>query len=170
MEKLGHGPGNRLKIKVITRDLPDFRDPAVLLIDQLKEVYIDGDLEPVDTTNYSPKVLRKDYSVALGAGAGGNDPDQGLNTTYVCDAERNYMGYCNPEVDELIERQSREADQERRKRLVWDIERKLAEDGAQPAIYYNRRAACRRSYVNGLTIIVNSVYNDWRMEDVWLDK
>jgi len=26
-------------------------------------------------------------------------------------------GYCNPEVDELIERQSREADQEKRKRL-----------------------------------------------------
>jgi peptide/nickel transport system substrate-binding protein len=53
---------------------------------------------------------------------------------------------------------------------VWDIERKLAEDGAQRAIYYNRRATCRRSYVNGLTIIVNSVYNGWRMEDVWLDK
>ena len=41
------------------------------------------------------------------------------------------MGYCNPEVDALIELQSREADQERRKRLVWDIERKLAEDGGK---------------------------------------
>src|ERR1700730_12315341 len=103
MEKLGYGPGKRLKIKVMPRDLPDFRDPAALLIDQQKEVYIDGALEPVDTTNYFPKVLREDYSVALGAGAGGNDPDQGLNTSYVCDGERNYMGYCNPEVDELIE-------------------------------------------------------------------
>jgi peptide/nickel transport system substrate-binding protein len=170
METLGYGPANRLKVKLMTRDLPDFRDPAVLLIDQLKEVYIDGDLEPVDTTNFFPRILRRDYSVALGAGAGGNDPDQGFYTTYVCDAERNYMAYCNPEVDELTDRQSREADQERRKRLVWDIERRLAEDGAQPAIYYNSRATCRQHYVKGLTMIVNSSYNGWRMEDVWLDK
>jgi peptide/nickel transport system substrate-binding protein len=108
--------------------------------------------------------------VALGAGAGGNDPDQGLYTTYVCDAERNYARYCNPEVDAMIERQSREADQEKRKRLVWDIERQLAEDGAMPAIFYNRLATCRQPYVNGLTIMVNSIYNGWRYEDVWLDK
>jgi peptide/nickel transport system substrate-binding protein len=122
MERLGYGPGNRLKVKVITRDLPDFRDPAVLLIDQLKEAYIDGELEPVDSTIYFPRIVRKDYSVALGASAGGNDPDQGLYTMYICNAERNNMGYCNPEVDDLIEQQSREPDRERRKRLVWEIE------------------------------------------------
>ena len=118
-----------------------------MLVDQLREVYIDSDLEPVDTTNYFPRVLRRDYGVGLGASAGGNDPDQGFYTTYACDAERNYTGYCNPEADGLIERQSREADKEKRKRLVWDIERKLAEDGAQPAIYYDRRATCWQPYV-----------------------
>ena len=34
MEKLGYGPDNRLKIEVSTRDHPDFRGPAVILIDQ----------------------------------------------------------------------------------------------------------------------------------------
>src|SRR5215471_16353526 len=42
MEKLGYGPSNRLKIKLSVRDLPFLRDPAVILIDQLKEVYIVG--------------------------------------------------------------------------------------------------------------------------------
>ena len=46
-----------------TRNIPPFRDPAVLLIDQLKQVYIDGELEPVDTPNYYPKILRKDFTV-----------------------------------------------------------------------------------------------------------
>src|SRR5271157_3358164 len=32
MGTLGYGPDNRLKIKVSTRDLPPFRDPAVILI------------------------------------------------------------------------------------------------------------------------------------------
>jgi peptide/nickel transport system substrate-binding protein len=42
MHKLGYGSDNRLKIKVSVRDLPYLRDPAVILVDQLKEVYIDG--------------------------------------------------------------------------------------------------------------------------------
>src|SRR6516225_6536505 len=57
MQKLGYGPDNRLKIKVSARDLPYLRDPAVILIDQLKQVYIDGELETIDTTNWFPRVM-----------------------------------------------------------------------------------------------------------------
>ena len=38
-------------MKVSTRDTPSYRDPSVILIDQLKDVYIDGELETIDTTN-----------------------------------------------------------------------------------------------------------------------
>jgi peptide/nickel transport system substrate-binding protein len=48
---------------VATRNLPPYRDPAVILIDQLKEIYIDGVLDIVPTVNWYPKVARKDYSV-----------------------------------------------------------------------------------------------------------
>jgi peptide/nickel transport system substrate-binding protein len=47
----------------------------------------------------------------------------------------NYTGYCNPEVDGLIDRQSIEADQAKRRQVIWEIERKLAEDGARPIIF-----------------------------------
>ena len=47
-----------------------------------------------------------------------------------------------PEVDKLIDLPLIEADQEKRRRLVWQIERKLAEDGARPIIFYDRRATC----------------------------
>jgi len=40
--------------------------PAVLLIDQLKEVYIDGELETVDTTIYLPKLLKRDFNRRIG--------------------------------------------------------------------------------------------------------
>jgi peptide/nickel transport system substrate-binding protein len=72
IQTLGYGPDNHLNIKVTARDIPYYRDPAVILIDQLKEVYIDGELDPVDTTNFFPKMMRRDYSVGLnlqGAGA-----------------------------------------------------------------------------------------------------
>ena len=42
-----------MNIKVTTRDIPSYRDPAVILIDQLKDVYIEGELEPVDTAQWN---------------------------------------------------------------------------------------------------------------------
>ena len=61
MEKHGYGPDNRLKIKVATRNIAQYRDPAVVLIDQLKHIYIDGELEVVETANWFPKIARKDF-------------------------------------------------------------------------------------------------------------
>ena len=170
MQQLGYGPAQRLQVKLSSRDLPFLRDPAVLLIDQLKAVYIDGTLETIDTTNWFPKIMRHDYTVALSPAGGGPDPDQNLYVTYGCGGELNYNGYCSPEVDKLIDRQSIEADPEKRKQVVWEIERKLAEDGARPIIFYDRRATCWQPHVKGLTLMVSSIFNGWRMEDVWLEK
>jgi peptide/nickel transport system substrate-binding protein len=170
MQQAGYGPDKTLKIKVTTRDLPVFRDTAVLLIDQLKHVYIDGELELVDTPQYYPKILRKDFTVALNLQTGGPDPDPILQLFYGCGSSLNWDGYCNPEIDKLIEQQSREGDPGRRKQVLWEIERKLAADDARPIIFYTKGGTCRQPYVKGLTLMVNSIFNGWRMEDVWLDK
>jgi peptide/nickel transport system substrate-binding protein len=89
---------------------------------------------------------------------------------YKCGAPRNYTAYCNPEVDKLIDRQSIETDVTKRKQLVSQIERKLIEDHARPIIFFPRGAVCRSPSLNGLTLMVNSIFNGWRMEDAWLDK
>jgi len=156
MEKLGYGPNRRLKITVSTRDLPAYRDPAVILIDQLKEVFIDGEIEPIDTTNYFPRIRRKDFTVGLSLQTSGPDPDPTLDLFYGCGSNLNWDGYCNPEVDRMIEQQSIEGDPEKRKPLLWAIERKLAEDGARPIIFYAPGGVCWQPYVKGLTIMVTS--------------
>jgi peptide/nickel transport system substrate-binding protein len=53
---------------------------------------------------------------------------------------------------------------------VWAIERKLAEDGARPVIFYRRGGTCWQHDVKGLTVMVNSLFNGNRMEDIWLDR
>src|SRR3954467_11606320 len=65
MKKLGYGPDKKLALTVSTRNVATFRDPAVILIDQLKEIYVDGVLETIETANCHSKVTRKDYAVAL---------------------------------------------------------------------------------------------------------
>jgi peptide/nickel transport system substrate-binding protein len=171
MEKLGYGPDKRLNVKLATRNIPSWRDPAVLLISQLKEIYIDAELEVVDTTQWYPKIMRKDFAVVLQVTESGvDDPDQAFYENYVCGSDRNYSGYCNPELDKLVDQQSTEANQDKRKKLVWQIERILADDAVRPVIFYSRGGTCKQPWVKGLTIMVNSIYNGWRFEDVWLDK
>ncbi len=170
MEKAGYGPENRLPLKLSVRNTPPFRDPAVILIDQLREIYIDGELDTVESANWFPKVYRKDYKIGLNlTGVGVDDPDAQFFENYACGSDRNYTGYCNRELETLFEQQSMERDQEKRRRLVWDIDKKLQEDEARPILFHNQFATCRQRQVKGITLMVNSLFNGWRMEDAWLD-
>ncbi|MCC7272821.1 MAG: peptide ABC transporter substrate-binding protein [Alphaproteobacteria bacterium] len=171
MEKLGYGPDKRLKVKVSTRNIDIYRDPAVILIDQLKTIYIDGELEVIETSNWHAKVSRKDYSVGLNlTGSAVDDPDQNFYENYACSSERNFTQYCNKELETLFDKQSMETDQKKRKEMVWEIDKKLQEDVARPIIFHGRQATCWHPYVKGYTAMVNSSYNGYRFEDVWLDK
>ena len=171
MEKLGYGPNNKLKLKVATRNHLLYRDPAVILIDQLKEVYFDGELDLVDTAVWYTKIARKDYAIGLNTtGNGVDDPDQNFFENFACKSERNYTGYCNADIEKLFTEQSRERDLEKRKKVVWELDRRLLEDGARPPIMWNAAATCWHPYVKGFKPQVNSLYNNSRFEDVWLDK
>jgi peptide/nickel transport system substrate-binding protein len=171
MEKLGYGPDKRLSVMVSARNVPPWRDPAVILIDQLKQIYIDGELESVDTTQWYPRLMRKDYKVGLNVTESEvDDPDAQFHENYVCGALRNYTGYCNKAVDALVDRQSRETDADKRRQLVWQIERTLIEENARPDIVYVRGTTCRQPYLKGLISQVNSIYNGSRFEEIWLDR
>ncbi len=171
MKKAGYGPDKRLKLKVSTRGISLYKDPAVILAGQLKEIWIDADVDIIETAQWFTKVARKDYTVGLNTtGNGVDDPDQNFFENFSCKSERNYTGYCNPEIEKLFGVQSQETDMEKRKKIVWDIDKKLLEDGARPIIMWNRASICMQPYVKGYVANVNSVYNGFRFEDVWLDK
>ena len=166
----GYGPDKRLKLKLSARNLPMYRDAAVILIGQLKEIFIDADMETVETALWVPKLIRREYQMALSqVGNGVDDPDQNYPENYAC-GSRTYMDYCNKEVDALIAKQSAERDQEKRKQIAWEIDKRLTEDAVRPMIYYLRGGTCWRPAVKNVTVMVNSIYNGWRMEDVWLSQ
>lgn len=166
----GYGPDKRLKLKLSSRNLPTYRDAAVILIGHLKEIFIDAEMEPIETALWVPKLVRRDYQFALSqVGNGVDDPDQNYPENYAC-GSRTYMDYCNKDVDALIARQSAERDQEKRKQIAWEIDRKLTGDAVRPIIYYMRGGTCWRPAVKNMTVMVNSIYNGWRMEDVWLQQ
>src|SRR6202795_3800958 len=171
MQKAGYGPDKHLAVKVSTRNIPVYRDPAVILIDQIKSIYIDAELDVVEAANWFPKVARKDYALGLNlTGNSVDDPDQSFYENYSCGSERSYTNYCNKEIEKLFDQQSQETDVAKRKKLVWDIDKKLQEDVARPIIFHARTGTCWQPYVKNITIMSNSSYNGYRYEDVWMDK
>jgi peptide/nickel transport system substrate-binding protein len=171
MEAAGYGPAKRLKVKVSTRDFQAYKDPAVILVDQLNKIYFEAELETVESTVWFGRMLRMDFAVGLNlSGHGIDDPDAVLKEGYACKSENNFTKYCNPEVERLLSEQSREADVIKRRQLVWDIEKILISDVARPMIYHGRVATCWHPHLKGIVRNENSIYNDWRMEHFWLDK
>ncbi|WP_428675545.1 ABC transporter substrate-binding protein [Reyranella sp.] len=171
MREAGYGPDKRLKIKVSTRNVASYRDLAVILVDHLRHIYIDGELEMIDSAVYFNRLYQKNYSLVLNAtGSSLDDPDQHFVENYGCAAPRNFNGYCNPELTALMSAQSRERDTDKRRAIVHQIERKLVEDTVRPIISHTVAAGCMQPQVKGLTLMSNSIYNGWRFEDVWLDR
>src|SRR5947207_3364515 len=76
----------------------------------------------------------------------------------------------NEELEALFDKQSVEADVEKRKKMVWDIDKKLQEDVARPILMHARSGTCWKPYVKNMTIMNNGAYNGYRFEDIWLDK
>lgn len=171
MEEAGYGPDNRVKVEISTRNIAIYRDPAVILIDHLKEIYIDAELKVIETSNWHATVARKDYQVGMNlTGMGVDDPDVNFFENYACGSQRNYTGYCNEELQALFVKQSSMTDPEARKKLVWEIDAKLQEDVARPMIFDGFGGTCYQNHVQGFVTPRNSSYNNWRFEDVWLDK
>ena len=80
-----------------------------------------------------------------------DDPDGNIVENYSCKSERNYTQYCNADVDKLLAAQSRELDKEKRKKIVWEIERLLVEDAARPSILYGDRRQLLAALCEGIT-------------------
>jgi peptide/nickel transport system substrate-binding protein len=171
MQKLGYSDDKPLQIKIQTRNLPTYRDPAVILTDQLKKIYITGELDILDTPRWYAKLAKKDYTIGLNVtGVSVDDPDGNIVENYSCKSERNYTQYCNAEVDKRLAAQSSELDKEKRKKIVWDIERILVDDAARPVILHGSAGNCWQPYVRNFKPHDNSQYNNLRFEEVWLDK
>ncbi len=171
MVRAGFGPEKRLRTKVQTRPQALYRNPAAILVDQLREIHIDAELEIVEPAHWYGRIGRKNYTIGLNAtGNGVDDPDQGFFENFSCRSERNYNGYCNGEIERLFELQSAETDPDKRRQMVWDIDARLLADSARPPLMWNRSATCWQPYVKGYVAQVNSMFNAFRFEDVWLDR
>ena len=170
LAEAGFGPGNPLKLEVVTRAIAIYLDFSAFVISDLKQVGIEATLKQVDTAQWHPMVTRREFHIGTNlTGLGVDDPDANFYENYACGSPRNYGDYCNEEVTRLIEQQSQEIDQKKRLALVWQLQKKLEEDAARPTMGWRTDRFAHYPYVKNL--IPNQVtYNCCRLQEVWLDK
>ena len=173
MQRLGYGPDNPLAVKVAARNIPLYRDPAVMLIDQLKEIYHcrrtrhrrDRQLEPEGHAPGLHGRARKHRQCSR------RRPRSAI-LRKLCLRVRTAISLDIAIVGSRISSTGSRARPTRKgaRQLVWDIDATLQQEEARPVIFHTRGATCWHPQVKGLTTMVNSMYNGWRMEDVWLDR
>ena len=170
LAEAGFGPGNPLKLEIVTRAIAIYLDFSGFVISDLKQVGIEATLKQIDTAQWHPMVTRREFHVGTNlTGLGVDDPDANFYENYACGSPRNYGDYCNEEVMRLIDQQSQEIDQKKRLALVWQIQKKLEEDAARPTMGWRTDRFAHYPYVKNL--IPNQVtYNCCRLQEVWLDK
>lgn len=166
----GYGPNNPLKVTVSTRAIAIYVDVATWVIDQLKQVGIEGTLEQVETGNWHAKIARRDYTLAVNlTGVAPDDPDSNYYENYACGSQRNYSDYCNQDVMKMFDRASSEIDAKKRLQLIREIDIKLQQEVARPILSHRLDYFAHWPYVKNL-VAHHSIYNWHRYQEVWLDK
>jgi peptide/nickel transport system substrate-binding protein len=170
MREAGYGPQHRLALKVTTQNVANYRDAAAWSLGELKQIYVDGELDIREVASFYPSMARNEYVMAVQAtGNPIDEPDATYYEGFACASLRNYGKYCSKEVERLFDQQSAMLDFEKRVALVGEIERKLLDDVARISIGFRINYNARRAYVKNF--VGHNTSSSWlRMQDVWLDK
>jgi peptide/nickel transport system substrate-binding protein len=172
MAEAGYGLHKKLKLTFLVRQsLPVYLRNITLVADQLRTIYIEGNIAQKEYTLFDGAIIKGAYTLAYHQTApSADDPDVALYENYLCNSERNYTKYCNPAIEAKIHEQSATVDAKKRKQLVQQIDLMLLQDMARPALYQGMSGTCWNPYVKGYVKASNGIYNHNRFENVWLDK
>lgn len=158
-----------LSVKMQTRSDPFSTSLAEFAAAQLATVGIKVELEPMERAAYQDFLLRGEHAIISHSHSFSlDDPDAILPAHYSCGGSENYPGLCDPELDEMIQAQSRELDPDRRKELVDEIQRRVWDADAKIWFNWSVRRTPVSIRVQNFAPGGPSLYQGRRLESVWL--
>ncbi len=172
MAEAGYGPNKKLKTSFMVRlSNPLGLIGGSLMSDQLRSIYIEGDIEQKEYTIFQGAMMKGAYELGYhSTSAALDDPDIVFYEKFKCGSMRNYAHYCNAEAEAMIDEQSATVDPVKRKKLVQALELKVMQDVALPTLFQSTNRQCWYPHVKGYVMAANSSQTHLRLEDVWLDR
>ena len=160
----------KLKINLVAMKTPITRRFAAEIIEGLKQIDVEAELEIPSRRKYRTKIRGGDFIASMSLkGIKVDDPDAVFFSLYSCGGSNNATRFCDPGLDRMIERQSSQQDPSKRLKLVHEIDLRLQRNFARPVIVHLMRYKAKHPYVKGFQFH-HGIYNSWRFQDVWLDK
>ena len=107
---------------------------AEYLKPQLRKIGIDIQLRPPpDFGTWAKWISTWNYDLTVNSFFGYGDPVIGVDRIFLCENIKhilwsNTQGYCNPKVDEVLQKAAVEMDPEKRKSLYWEFQKLVARD------------------------------------------
>jgi ABC-type transport system substrate-binding protein len=118
---LAEAGANNLQITAILE--PQLQRQLEVLRDQLSRVGVKVTLQPLDTSLYTKRVnTDKDYDIIFDGSVVDPDPDESIWNFFYSEGPWNGAHYKNPKADELLKAERAEMDQEKRAKILWELE------------------------------------------------
>jgi peptide/nickel transport system substrate-binding protein len=153
--------GKKFEFELLTGTGNKAWEEILLIVQQQwKEVGIDVKITVLEWSAFvNNNLLAKNFEAVLSGWSVGLDPDQSwLFHTDAMENGYNLVSYSNSEVDKLLDEQLTVFDQDERKRIISDINAKIAEDQPFTFLYYNTTDVAVPANLEGLVDNAPSLY------------
>lgn len=145
MKEAGYEDG--LDLKIMTNDVPERIDIAILLQEELKAIGINLEVEQLEWGTYLEAISNGEHDLfILGWPNSVGDPDQGLWPLFHSSMKGsggNRAFFDNEEVDQLLEAGRQESDPEKREEIYQQVDEILVEE--QPSIFIRQASSAHAS-------------------------
>jgi peptide/nickel transport system substrate-binding protein len=130
--------GWRFPLEVTNPSIADTELIAEVLVQQLREVGINATWQKYDSATWNEKMANGDFDASMYFVRYGPDPDA-YREHFRTDAPRNFMGYSNARVDELLDQGKYEPDTATRIELYKEVQQILAQDMVSIPLFWQDR-------------------------------
>jgi len=175
LAEAGYSDPSQLKLTLESSNLPIHLDNAQLIQNQLSNFGIDVTLKVLEVPTLLEKRTSGDYGLLMdGTSLPWPDPDayaqffHGTEGTIFAKA----VGFCNEELDRLLELGRTVLNQEERKDIYYQAEQVLLEEAPWIFVLWRSQAESTWDYVQGFVHFGGAAgfYSTANLENVWLNK
>lgn len=133
---------------------------------QLIKIGIDIDLKVYETGRFFDMEREKKQNMRPRGHAAFHEPDDHLHTNLHTKGSRNYYGYSDKWVDDMIMKQRATIDPKERLKMIQDIQKYVIEHAWRPWLFVNHNYFANQPWVQSYKHSVVAVYH--QVSDVWV--
>jgi ABC-type transport system substrate-binding protein len=164
-------------LEILTENLGVTESEASALQAQLKRIGIDVKVKILEAGSYTEVARRGEFQIRPGGGSFDNDPSVTYTPQLSCEEDlkkrkNNLSGYCDKEMDALLEKAEAELNLEKRRALFKQIMAKMLDDIPELYLGFVPRFFTTRDYLKNFTTDSDGAFRWWGggLNHVWLDK